>query len=156
MRQPKIMLHFDPEPELAEPLRNALRQFNESVIGAHRREVVLALARDEDGKLLGGVQGILMFGWLYIDRLWVSEEYRRQGLGGDLLRTIERSAAEKGARRVALLTTNWQAPEFYSKQGYETVASFDLTLDSSGGDHAAVDYLLVKQLDAPAKGGAGR
>lgn len=152
MRQPEITLHLDPEPEVAEPLGRALREFNESVIGAYRREVVLALAHDEDGELVGGVQGVVMFGWLYVDRLWVSEEHRRRGLGGTLLRTMEEEAAEKGARRAALHTTSWQAPTFYSKRGYETVAAFDLTLDPDGGDREAVDYLLVKELAAAAEG----
>lgn len=154
--EPNITLHFDPEPEIAEPLRNALQDFNRSVIGPYRREVVLALARDEAGTFLGGVQGFVIFGWLFVERLWVSEECRGKGLGSSLLRTVERAAAEKGARQVALLSTNWQAPEFYTKQGYETVVSFDLTLDSSGGNQVAVNHLFVKQLDAPSKRVPGR
>lgn len=148
MTEPIITLHVDPGSDVTEPLRAGLRQFNESRIGPYRRQTLVVAARDERGALLGGVQGVVLFGWLHVELLWVADEYRRQGLGGSLLERIERAASERGAKRVALLTTSWQAPEFYMNRGYEAVASFELDLDSFAEGGVARDYLLTKDLNA--------
>ncbi len=148
MIQPIMTLHVDPAPEVTEPLRAGLREFNESRIGPYRLETLAVVGRDERGTLLGGVQGVVLFGWLYVELLWVADEFRGQGLGGSLLERIERAAVEKGASRVALLTTTWQAPEFYMKRGYEAIASFELDLDSGTKGEEALDTLLVKNLNA--------
>lgn len=155
MAPPTLTVHVDPAPGVTEPLSNALREYNEAHVGTYRREHLAVVAEDEDGAFLGGVQGVLLFGWLYVERLWVAEERRGQGTGAALLGRIERAAAERGARRAALLSATWQAPEFYRKQGYERVASFELTLPSSPADEEAANHLLVKELEPPGAAGGG-
>ncbi|MGN0144593.1 MAG: GNAT family N-acetyltransferase, partial [Clostridium sp.] len=68
-----------------------------------------------------------MYCWncLYIDVLWVSEEYRKHGLGSRLLNEIESIATEKGCHLIHLDTFDFQAKDFYIKHGYEVFGVLD-------------------------------
>ena len=62
-----------------------------------------------------------MYCWnvAYIDTLCVDEAYRGKGLGAKLLAEVESAAKEKGCYLIHLDTFDFQAKEFYEKQGYE-------------------------------------
>jgi GNAT superfamily N-acetyltransferase len=79
-------------------------------------------ASDAAGELAGGLVGHTWTTWLHVALLWVDERYRGTGLGGRLLAEAERVAREeRGCRAARLETWDFQAPEFYKKQGYEVV-----------------------------------
>ncbi|WP_329251300.1 GNAT family N-acetyltransferase [Streptomyces sp. NBC_01478] len=87
------------------------------------REVPLHVwALDDSGGLAGGLVGHTWAGWLHVVYLWVDGRHRGTGLGGRLLATAERIARdERGCGAARLETWDFQAPEFYKKQGYEVV-----------------------------------
>ena len=58
---------------------------------------------------------------MYIDILWVHEEYRKQGIGSRLLAAAEKEATLRGCHHVHVDTMSWQAPAFYQKYGYEVI-----------------------------------
>ena len=68
-----------------------------------------------------------MYCWnvIYIDILWVDENYRRHGLGTKLLNEIERIALEEKCSLIHLDTFDFQARDFYVKQGYEVFGVLD-------------------------------
>jgi ribosomal protein S18 acetylase RimI-like enzyme len=76
--------------------------------------------KDSSGKVLAGINSML-YCWncLYVDVLWVKEEYRNLGYGSILLKEVERAAKERGCHLVHLDTFDFQAKDFYIKQGYE-------------------------------------
>jgi GNAT superfamily N-acetyltransferase len=77
------------------------------------------MIRDSEGVVIGGVLGgIGSFKGLEIRILWVSEEYRKSGLGSKMLNHIENVAIEKGATISMLDTFDFQAEGFYIKNGY--------------------------------------
>ncbi|CAL9469934.1 GNAT family N-acetyltransferase [Streptomyces sp. enrichment culture] len=79
-------------------------------------------ASDAAGELAGGLVGHTWTTWLHVALLWVDERYRGTGLGSRLLGEAERVAREeRGCRAARLETWDFQAPEFYKKQGYEVV-----------------------------------
>ncbi|AIR98843.1 GNAT family N-acetyltransferase [Streptomyces glaucescens] len=79
-------------------------------------------ASDEAGGLAGGLVGHTWATWLQVTYLWVDERHRGAGLGGRLLGEAERIARdERGCAAARLETWDFQAPEFYRKQGYEVV-----------------------------------
>lgn len=63
--------------------------------------------------------------WLNVELLYVDESARRQGVGHRLLAAAEQKARELGARNVTLNTFEWQARDFYLKQGYEEFGRID-------------------------------
>ncbi|MDX6362471.1 GNAT family N-acetyltransferase [Streptomyces sp. NPDC058274] len=87
------------------------------------REVPLHVwALDDADAVAGGLVGYTWAGWLHVTYLWVDDRYRGAGLGSRLLASAERlSVEERGCRSSRLETWDFQAPEFYKKQGYEVV-----------------------------------
>ncbi|MFC7442525.1 GNAT family N-acetyltransferase [Laceyella putida] len=77
--------------------------------------------KDEAGTIIGGICGVLYWGrtCLQIDILWLHESYRKQGLGSALLRRIEQEAVAREVHLAHLETFDFQAKDFYIKNGYE-------------------------------------
>lgn len=73
-----------------------------------------------NGDIIAGINS-KMYCWncLYIDVLWVREDYRKCGLGSKLLLEVERISKEKGCHLIHLDTFDFQAKDFYMKYGYE-------------------------------------
>ncbi|MFT9787094.1 GNAT family N-acetyltransferase [Streptomyces rhizosphaericola] len=98
-------------------------------------------ALDRDGALAGGLTGRTWAYWLHVDLLWVDARHRGSGLGSLLLAEAERTArAERACTRSRLETWDFQAPEFYRKQGYEVIGRVE---DYPPG---VTEFILVKQL----------
>ncbi|MEV8597696.1 GNAT family N-acetyltransferase [Streptomyces sp. NPDC052012] len=98
-------------------------------------------ASDTSGDLAGGLVGHTWTTWLHVTYLWVDEPHRGTGLGTRLLAEAERLAAtERGCTSARVETWDFQAPEFYRKQGYDVVCVIP---DYPPG---ITEYTLVKRL----------
>ncbi len=97
--------------------------------------------KNKEGVMIAGINAFL-YGWkiLYIDVLFVDEEYRYQKIGSVLLKKIEQYAKAEGAKLVHLDTFDFQAKDFYLKQGYEIFG----VLDDCPENHKR--YYLKKKL----------
>lgn len=78
----------------------------------------ISLACFENKKFIGGITGSIEFESCYIDLLAVDPDYRKRKLGKKLLEKAEISAKSKGCKIIILNTQDFQAKEFYLKQGY--------------------------------------
>ncbi|MCX5924852.1 MAG: GNAT family N-acetyltransferase [Candidatus Dependentiae bacterium] len=58
-----------------------------------------------------------------LNRLWVHENYRKHGLGSDIMAAVDRYACRKKCKMIQLETYEWQAKGFYEKQGFATIAT---------------------------------
>jgi GNAT superfamily N-acetyltransferase len=78
--------------------------------------------KNEKGTEIGGILAELGY-WneLEIKVLWVEESYRKKGIGTLLLKYAEKTAKEKGADISILDTFDFQAENFYLKNGYEPI-----------------------------------
>jgi GNAT superfamily N-acetyltransferase len=56
---------------------------------------------------------------------WVRDDQRGSGVGAELLKNFERSAADRGARRIFVTSYTFQAPGFYEKHGYVGIFRWD-------------------------------
>ena len=98
-------------------------------------------ATDAAGELAGGLVGHTWTSWLHVALLWVDERHRGTGLGARLLAEAERIAREERDCRAARLETwDFQAPEFYKRQGYDVVCVIE---DYPPG---ITEYTLTKRL----------
>lgn len=147
LRRPgsKSALRYEavPHPDRAdvEAVRRGLVAYNEQFTGEVPQVPVAAFVRDNTGRVRGGATGYLGWGWLYVERLWVDEDLRGQGVGSELMARIERLALAEGITRFQLGTTSFQALDFYKGIGYEVFAELE--------DHPPgfTDYFLKKTID---------
>nr|WP_237182266.1 GNAT family N-acetyltransferase [Roseomonas marmotae] len=79
---------------------------------------VCLVHRGPDGRLLAGLVAELVLDWLFVERFWVDDSLRGQGIGGRMLAQAEAVARARGAAGVHLNTSSFQAPGFYRRQGY--------------------------------------
>lgn len=82
---------------------------------------------DSNGEVIGGINCELNYYWntLYIDMLWIKDKYRKSGHGSKLLNEVEIIAKEQGCHLVHLETMDFQAKDFYTKNGYEVFGELD-------------------------------
>ena len=102
-------------------IRQALAEFNDAIVGKDGHTPLNIVEHDADGNIIGGILAGTYWGWMYIDILWVHQDYRRKGLGSKLLVEAEKEAVRRGCHHVHVDTMSWQAPKFYEKHGYETI-----------------------------------
>ena len=92
--------------------------FNIRQTGIQDFRPLAALLRDGAGRIVGGLSGRTVFGWLFVELLFVPETLRGRGLGTELLQRAEREALARGCHDVWLDTFEFQARGFYERLGY--------------------------------------
>lgn len=99
------------------------------------------VAKDDRGKVIGGIAAIL-YNWhvLFIDVLWVDPSHQGKGCGSRLVQGAEAQAKALGCYLIHLDTFDFQAKDFYLKNGYEIFG----TLNECPRGH--VRYYLKKDI----------
>lgn len=105
--------------ELEAFLVDRIYELNSKATGYFDGRLLGGSVRDEAGRVIAGVNGHTWGGCCEISHLWVDESYRGKGLGRTLLQSAEAEAARRGCLQVVLVTHSFQAPEFYTRLGYE-------------------------------------
>jgi GNAT superfamily N-acetyltransferase len=109
------------EDQISE-LHKRIVSFNASKVPLTQQETIIFqnYVIKENGKVIAGISALIyLWGILYIDVLFVEEEHRKKGLGKILLNKVEQEAVNQGSTLVHLDTFDFQAREFYEKEGYE-------------------------------------
>ncbi|MGV3683917.1 MAG: GNAT family N-acetyltransferase [Acidovorax sp.] len=115
-----------PEDLQTGTLGKHLREFNYRTVGEYPQVQPVRLdVRDRHGRLVAGIRSYVFVYWLQTDVLWVAEDQRGKGLGARLLGMAEAQGKALGARNAKLETFEWQARDFYLKQGYGEYARID-------------------------------
>ena len=114
----RIAVDEKPDASLRDEILKPLRAYNESHVGPIKAEQLAITLRDSSDAVTGGLWGVSVAGWMFVDLLVVPEEFRGQGLGSDVLARAEAIARNRGCIGIWLHTGTFQAPAFYEKQGY--------------------------------------
>ena len=122
---PRITLETNPTPEDEKIVLAGLRAFNVAIIGDPHEQPVDVFARDEAGKVVGGLVGWIKWRWLYVSKLWLPESLRGTGTGTKLMRLAEEHAWRQGCLGAYLDTFEYQALPFYQKLGYELYGTLE-------------------------------
>jgi len=64
-------------------------------------------------------------GWTYLAELYLEKPYRRQGLGATLLSLVEERVAGLGITKMYTETAGYEAPGFYTRQGYQIICELE-------------------------------
>lgn len=70
------------------------------------------------GETVGVLCAFTAFAEIYVQDLWVHSKFRAQGFGRQLLQALEDKFESKGYNNINLVTSDFQAPDFYEKCGY--------------------------------------
>jgi GNAT superfamily N-acetyltransferase len=106
------------EPGVYNALAGGLVAYNTQRTGMNdHRSLVLAI-EDDNGQVVGGLWGRTVFGWLFIELVFVPESMRGNGLGAELVTRAEREALSRGCHSAWLDTFEFQARGFYERLGY--------------------------------------
>lgn len=76
--------------------------------------------RDNNSNIIAGCNGSVIFGVIYTDQLWVQPEYRKQGIGKQLMQNLHDYGQSIGCTMATVSTMSFQgAYTFYEKLGYK-------------------------------------
>lgn len=103
---------------LRKQLWKKIHRDKKKIVGNWSVEDLCFVAQDKEGNLLGAICGYTVFSYCYVEALEVDENRRRKGIGRKLLKAMEQEAKKRKCRCVNLATANYQAPDFYRKNGY--------------------------------------
>lgn len=74
---------------------------------------------DDNEEAIGVINAFTAFAEIYIDDIWVDNAHRGQGYGRRLLSELENHFKGQGFNNMNLVTSHFQAPEFYKKCGFK-------------------------------------
>ena len=121
----EFVIETDPAPEEVRYLEDRLYEFNSSVTRITDGEWLAIFVRDEGGQIVAGICGNTWGGCCEIRQFWVEESQRGRSLGTKLLGAAEQEARRRGCSQIFLMTFSFQAPAFYRKHGFKTLATVD-------------------------------
>ena len=114
----RIELTHNPTEEQRQAILQPLIEYNDAQTGGSKSEPFALMVKDQNGEILGGLYGRMIFRWMFIELLSVPEQGRGQGIGSKLMAQAEALAKEKNCYGLWLDTFDFQAPEFYRKLGF--------------------------------------
>lgn len=119
---PRLMFEDDPPAGFRGELGQAINAFHAETVpfASHRFGFRLVDAAD---RMIGGLSGVMAWGWLFVDALWVNPDQRGQGAGRRLMAAAEAYALAEGCHSVWLDT--FQARGFYEALGYTAFGVLD-------------------------------
>ena|SRR5437588_219601 len=121
---PKLDLTDSPDRDDVQFLDDRLYDFNVAATGIDDGRLLAIFARDDAGRVVGGLYGWTWGGCCHVRTLWVDESRRGQGLGTRLMTMAEREARSRGATQMLLDTHSFQAPAFYHRLGFVSVGAY--------------------------------
>jgi ribosomal protein S18 acetylase RimI-like enzyme len=126
-----------PEPG-ARAVDAGLEQYNRSAAPLADVRPLAAFAARPGGQVVGGAVGRTWGRCCELLQLWVEQDCRSRGVGSRLLRQFEDRARSRGCNVFYLTTLSFQAPEFYRRHGYATLAEI------TGYPNGIIKYLMQR------------
>jgi GNAT superfamily N-acetyltransferase len=128
-------------PEVLAVVDRGLGEANAAAAPLHEVAPLACIARDGDGRVIGGAVGRRWGECAELQQLWVRDESRRRGIGSALVREFLSLARSRGCNVVFLETFSFQAPSLYRSLG------FRVAYDNELYPHGIVKHHMVVQID---------
>lgn len=76
------------------------------------------ILKTESEEIVGVLNAFTAFAEIYLDDLWINKAHRKRGYGRKLVQALEDHFKGQGFNNINLVTSAFQAPEFYKKCGF--------------------------------------
>ncbi|WP_182032966.1 GNAT family N-acetyltransferase [Vibrio diabolicus] len=120
----KLEFCLNPDQTDLDFVREGIRSYNRMHLPEGEMHAVGCFAKDENGKIMGGLTGEMFKNTVFVEFLWVDAESRTSGLGSQLIAMLEQKVKPHGVTHVYLDTYSFQALDFYLKLGFEKVGQY--------------------------------
>ena len=128
---PLITVSDTAEPEAERVIGDGLHGFNDAIVGYTDRRPLNVVVKDRDtGVIVGGIHGRTSLGLLFVDLVFLPEEWRGRDVGMRMMRAAEDEARRRGCKSGVLCTISFQAPGFYQLLGWRVFG--EIACDPSG------------------------
>ncbi|MBT9313493.1 GNAT family N-acetyltransferase [Leptothoe kymatousa] len=112
-----LTVDANPSKTDMEYVRDSLTAYNNRFIDDEYHYFCFTVKNEADD-IIGGTEGCVTWGRLHIGNLWVTENYRHQGAGSQLMAVVEALARQRHCRGIDVDTFSFQSPGFYEKLGF--------------------------------------
>ena len=112
-----ISVDHTPDDAIIALLREGIVGFNSKFLHEKASQFIIA-AQNSKNDIVGGATIWEHSDALYIDILWVEENYRDKGVGSRLINAIVEQAKLKNIKKLFVDTYDFQASGFYIKHGF--------------------------------------
>ena len=119
-----ITVDHNPSQADNQVVKEGLVSSYEAQFGERDKEFSIFL-KNSSGRVCGGIQAMFDSEAIYIEALWIEESLRKQGYGKKLLATAEKEATENGCKFSLVDTWDFQAADFYLKNGYQKIGELE-------------------------------
>ncbi|MHA2874916.1 GNAT family N-acetyltransferase [Vibrio campbellii] len=137
----KLEFKLNPEQNDLDLIRDGIRAYNSMHLPDGDVDAVGCFARNDEGKIVGGLTGEMFNNTVFVEYLWVDVEARTSGVGSKLIALLEEQVKPHGVTYLYLDTYSFQALDFYLKLGFEKVGQY------SGYPASGIDkHFLQKQI----------
>ena len=117
-----VLAAANPTPEDVQYLEDRIYEFNSSTTGISDGEWLAFIVR-AGGRIVAGICGSTWGETCELRQFWVEASQRKRGLGTKLFQAAEQEARRRGCTQIVLMTFSFQAPGFYTRHGFEVVAT---------------------------------
>ncbi|UTZ29250.1 GNAT family N-acetyltransferase [Vibrio campbellii] len=137
----KLEFKLNPEQNDLDLIRDGIRAYNRMHLPDGDVDAIGCFARNDEGKIVGGLTGEMFNNTVFVEYLWVDAEARTSGVGSKLIALLEEQVKPHGVTHLYLDTYSFQALDFYLKLGFEKVGQY------SGYPAAGIDkHFLQKKI----------
>lgn len=91
----------------------------------NREKTLICFVIRDEREVVAGINGEMFWNNMHISLFAVHPNYQGRGFGSQLLQRMETEAHSYSCRMIYLETLSWQAPDFYTKHGFEIVGKMD-------------------------------
>lgn len=123
----KIEIEENPSTDDLMTIDRGLVQYNREASDEpiNYQHLFIFLRDQNNKKIVGGLIGKTLWGWLEVQDLWVESHLRGLGFGTKLMQTAETEARARNCHAAMLDTFSFQALDFYQKLDYAIFGKLD-------------------------------
>jgi GNAT superfamily N-acetyltransferase len=142
-----ILVDNNPSDEKNALLRKGIVDFNAQFL--HEKAHPFSIyAKNSDNEIIGGATIWEHSDALYIDILWVEENYREKGIGSQLIHEVFKQATVKNINKIFVDTYEFQAVDFYKKHGFFVIGRLEEYLLGYDRIYLRINLDLPQKIDS--------